>query len=159
MTNLYKILGIPATATQESIKTVYRELSRCWHPDRPGGNAARFQAIAAAYHVLSDKETRSQWDAQRAQWLTERDAVDCPRCWTPNRLRLHGIAMQCGACQAPLNNIVLTERIVISPHHLLYARTDRAEGVITATIDKAELRRLDVSGALRSWLFLLWMLT
>lgn len=155
MINLYQVLGLPPTASHESIKAVYRELSRCWHPDRPGGDEAKFMAIAAAYQVLSHPESRSWWDARRARWLAQRDAVDCPRCGTPNRLRLHGVAMKCGRCRAPLPLAVPTGRIHIAETLLLYNRADSAEGVVLAVIDRDALLGVDLSRALRSWLLML----
>ena len=155
MINLYKVLGVPFTASPESIKAVYRELSLCWHPDRPGGDAARFQTIAEAYQVLSNPESRSRWDALRLQWLADRDAVDCPHCWTPNRLRLHGLAMRCGSCQAPLTNVLLTGRITISTHLRLYDRADQEEGIVKATVDEDALLGVDLSGSLSTWLLML----
>lgn len=155
MTNLYQVMGIPSTASQESIKAVYRELSRCWHPDRPGGDEAKFRAIAAAYQVLSHPESRSRWDACRAQWLAKRGAVDCPLCGTPNRLRLHGVAMMCGRCRAPLLLAAPTGRIFIADPLHLYNRADSAEGVVLAVIDRDALLGVDLSRALRECLRLL----
>ena len=155
MTNLYQVMGLPPTASQESIKAVYRELSRCWHPDRPGGDETKFRAIAAAYQVLSQPESRSRWDVRRAQWLAKRDAVDCPRCGTPNRLRLHGVAMKCGRCRAPLPSTMPTGRILIADPLHLYNRADSAEGVVLAVIDRDALLGVDLSRALRVWLRML----
>jgi molecular chaperone DnaJ len=64
--NLYDVLGVPKTATQEEIKKAYRRLARQWHPDKnPGDPEAeeRFKEIQAAYDVLSDPEKRKRYDA------------------------------------------------------------------------------------------------
>lgn len=77
----YEILGIAETATERQIKRRYRELARQWHPDVSEEKAhahERFVAIAEAYRVLSDPETRAKVDAalreaprRRAGWRPE----------------------------------------------------------------------------------------
>lgn len=62
----YKILGVAKTATQDDIKRAYRKLVKQLHPDlHPGdaGKQAQFQAVSAAYDLLSDSETRRRFDA------------------------------------------------------------------------------------------------
>ncbi|MER3410286.1 MAG: molecular chaperone DnaJ [Thermoleophilia bacterium] len=64
--NLYDVLGVPKTATQEEIKKAYRRLARQWHPDKNPDNPEaeeRFKEIQAAYDVLSDPEKRKRYDA------------------------------------------------------------------------------------------------
>jgi molecular chaperone DnaJ len=58
----YKILGVPKNASEEEIKKAYRRLAHQYHPDRPGGNEAKFKEINEAYQVLSNKEKRAQYD-------------------------------------------------------------------------------------------------
>lgn len=66
MENLYEILGINKTASQEEIKTAYRKLAMKYHPDRnPGDKVAeeKFKNITAAYDVLGDETKRRQYDS------------------------------------------------------------------------------------------------
>jgi molecular chaperone DnaJ len=58
----YTILGVPKNATDEDIKKAYRKLAHEHHPDKPGGNEAKFKEINEAYQVLSDKTKRMQYD-------------------------------------------------------------------------------------------------
>lgn len=58
----YTILGVQPDATQAEIKKAYRELAKTKHPDKAGGNAEEFAAIATAYEVLSDPERRKFYD-------------------------------------------------------------------------------------------------
>ncbi|MCZ4354564.1 J domain-containing protein [Roseovarius aestuarii] len=62
----YEALGLPKSATADAIKKAYRKLVRTSHPDLhpdDAGAEARFKAIAAAYEVLKDPETRARFDA------------------------------------------------------------------------------------------------
>lgn len=58
----YEILGVPKTATQEEIKKAYRKLAHQHHPDKGGGDEAKFKEVNSAYQVLSDPEKRAQYD-------------------------------------------------------------------------------------------------
>ncbi|GAO02628.1 DnaJ C-terminal domain-containing protein [Anaeromyxobacter sp. PSR-1] len=63
--DLYEIIGVPRTATQDEIKRAYRKLARKYHPDvNPGNKAAeeRFKEVTAAFEVLSDEKRRRLYD-------------------------------------------------------------------------------------------------
>jgi molecular chaperone DnaJ len=65
MKDLYEILGVSRTASQEEIKKAYRKLARRYHPDRNQGDAEaeeRFKEVSAAYDILGDAEKRKQYD-------------------------------------------------------------------------------------------------
>lgn len=61
-TDFYTILGVPRSASQDEIKKAYRKLAHQHHPDKQGGNEAKFKEINEAYQVLSDPKKRSQYD-------------------------------------------------------------------------------------------------
>ena len=66
--DLYAVLGLRDDATEEAIRTVYRQLARTFHPDVNQDPSAveHFREITDAYVVLSDPELRGRYDRQRA---------------------------------------------------------------------------------------------
>lgn len=58
----YKILGVEKTASQDEIKKAFRKLAHQHHPDKQGGNEAKFKEANEAYGVLSDEKKRAQYD-------------------------------------------------------------------------------------------------
>jgi molecular chaperone DnaJ len=61
----YEVLGVSRDASEEDIKKAYRRLAKKYHPDlHPGDKEAeeKFKEINEAYQVLSNKETRAQYD-------------------------------------------------------------------------------------------------
>jgi len=63
--DLYKILEVGRSATQNEIKKKYRELTKKYHPDKNKGSpdaSAKFSEIAEAYEILSDAQKRRKYD-------------------------------------------------------------------------------------------------
>jgi len=58
----YKILGVSKSASEEEVKKAFRKLAHEHHPDKKGGNEAKFKEVSEAYSVLSDKNKRAQYD-------------------------------------------------------------------------------------------------
>lgn len=64
--DLYSVLGVAKSATQDEIKKAYRKLAMQYHPDKNKGDKKaeeRFKEISAAYEVLGDEKKRKQHDA------------------------------------------------------------------------------------------------
>lgn len=58
----YQILGVDKKASTEDIKKQFRKLAHKYHPDKQGGDEARFKEINEAYQVLSNEKKRSEYD-------------------------------------------------------------------------------------------------
>jgi molecular chaperone DnaJ len=67
--DFYATLGVSKDVSDSDLKKTYRKLARQYHPDSNAGDTAaesRFKEISEAYSVLSDKETRAEYDQVRA---------------------------------------------------------------------------------------------
>jgi curved DNA-binding protein len=62
MANAYETLGVPKGASEAEIKKAYRKMAAQHHPDKQGGDTARFQEIQSAYEILTDPVKRQQHD-------------------------------------------------------------------------------------------------
>ena len=58
----YKILGVDKGASAEEIKKSFRKLAHQHHPDKTGGDEAKFKEINEAYQVLGDNDKRQKYD-------------------------------------------------------------------------------------------------
>lgn len=62
MKDYYEILGIQKGASEGDIKSAFRKLAQKYHPDKKGGDEAKFKEVSEAYSVLSDKKRRAEYD-------------------------------------------------------------------------------------------------
>ncbi len=63
--DLYEILGVSRSASQDEIRKAYLKLAHKYHPDKTGGDKeaeTKLKEINAAYDVLKNPEKRKQYD-------------------------------------------------------------------------------------------------
>jgi DnaJ-class molecular chaperone len=64
--DLYAILGVKRTATNDEIRRAYRKLAKDLHPDQNKGDTRaeeQFKRVSAAFAVLGNPEKRKRYDA------------------------------------------------------------------------------------------------
>ena len=79
MKNYYQILGIKPTATDAEIKSIYRVLAKKYHPDVNPDDAtaaSKFADINEAHAVLSDPQSRAEYDAKLREAQTPRPSQE-----------------------------------------------------------------------------------
>jgi len=62
MENFYNTLNITEDAGNEDIKTAFRILAKQYHPDTSKGDCQKFRQVHHAYKILSDPESRRDYD-------------------------------------------------------------------------------------------------
>lgn len=62
MKDYYEILGVQKAASEDEIKKAFRTLAHKYHPDKKGGDEAKFKEASEAYAVLSDTKKRAEYD-------------------------------------------------------------------------------------------------
>jgi molecular chaperone DnaJ len=60
--NYYDILGVDKKANKEEVKKAFHKLAHKYHPDKKGGDDAKFKEISEAYSILSDEKKRAEYD-------------------------------------------------------------------------------------------------
>ena len=66
----YRLLGVERDASEENIRSAYRNLARQYDPDlnpRSDNAETRFKDIQRAYEVLSDPQKREEYDSEEIQ--------------------------------------------------------------------------------------------
>ena len=58
----YEVLGVNKSASQDEIKKAYRKAALKHHPDKEGGDEAKFKEASEAYEVLSNAEKKQRYD-------------------------------------------------------------------------------------------------
>jgi len=73
-TELYDVLGVQTTATQDEIKKAYRKLALQHHPDK-GGDQEQFKKVNGAYEILSNPQKRELYDRHGKSGLRDSGQV------------------------------------------------------------------------------------
>lgn len=59
----YQLLGLDKKASKDDIKKAFRKLAHQYHPDKKGGDEAKFKEVSEAYSILSDDKKRAEYDS------------------------------------------------------------------------------------------------
>ena len=58
----YEVLGVTKGASADEIKKAFRKAAVQHHPDKEGGDEAKFKEVNEAYEVLKDQQKRQRYD-------------------------------------------------------------------------------------------------
>src|ERR1700729_809317 len=58
----YEVLGVSKGASADEIKKAFRRQAIQYHPDKEGGDEAKFKEVNEAYEVLKDPSKRQRYD-------------------------------------------------------------------------------------------------
>lgn len=58
----YHVLGVDTKASKDDVKKAFRKLAHKYHPDKQGGDEAKFKEINEAYQILGDEKKRAEYD-------------------------------------------------------------------------------------------------
>ena len=76
--NYYAILGVAENASLYQIENAYEKLASKWHPDKNKEHRkaaqVKFQEVAEAYEVLSDRNKRAHYDELLTKQYSLEDA-------------------------------------------------------------------------------------
>ncbi len=79
--DLYGVLGVSPSASQEQIRSQYRVLVKKYHPDLHPGDASAalmMERVNAAYDIVGNSEERKQYDAEISASTQSRGETAAP---------------------------------------------------------------------------------
>lgn len=67
----YAVLSVKKDASADEIKKAFRKFAHQYHPDKKGGDEAKFKEVNEAYQVLGDEEKRKRYDQFGADFASQ----------------------------------------------------------------------------------------
>lgn len=80
----FAVLGVDAGVSEPELTAAYRQQAKRWHPDHPGGDAARMRALNDAYERARAELHRATLGRSTEPTVRRRAA---PGTWLPEALR------------------------------------------------------------------------
>lgn len=82
--DLYTVLGLTSTASQDDIKKAFRLKASEFHPDKNTSELApgKFREVREAYEILSDPPSRATYDDNRRRNLLESPLETAHEIWS-----------------------------------------------------------------------------
>lgn len=121
-TEYYDVLGVDVGATNEEILAAFREKSRIFHPDKPGGSDEMMQLLNKIRYTLTDARRRQIYDQcgddDHVSDPTTRDYVktffenDRQAEQQPEKLKCEPVIVRCAITLAEVCNGAIRELIV-----------------------------------------------
>ncbi len=88
--DVYRLLGVPSSASSEEITAACRRLARTFHPDRNESVRAtqEMQVVNVVRRTMTDPELRARYDRERWRFHAEmsRSATMAAQAWEPMHL-------------------------------------------------------------------------
>ena len=113
MHNYYLDLLLRPGATPEAVRSAYRTITRLTHSDRHNGSETyrpQFEAAVEAWKVLGNPSIRSQYESQRAQWLSSVHSVECTGCGEALRLKQDCRQQRCPMCKMTVSSPIPSQQ-------------------------------------------------
>ena len=116
--DLYEVLGLDESCTEQDVRTAYRKKALTHHPDRNGGKSTDlFLRIKTAFDVLVDTDKRGNYDAyhesrefardrrplsaKEAAWLVDQQK----RSWGVKEIHPFAVCILCDSCPCPADGV------------------------------------------------------
>ena len=131
--NYYGFLLCRPTDDQETLKSAYRKIVRRTHTDANDGSEEYrilFEHAVEAWKVLGEPKLRAEYDAARAQWLMDRQAIQCAGCGEALRVT-PGARQNCPICK----HVVSQERTPVWDSNIVRPFVDSGRRIGDAVLD------------------------
>jgi len=77
----YEVLGVGKDASADEVKKAFRRKAVELHPDKQGGDEAKFKEVNEAYEVLKDADKRQKYDQFGSAWKHAQQRGGTPPGW------------------------------------------------------------------------------